>query len=278
MRSYKIILIIFISAIFTGCEDVIEVELDSAGEQIVIEAGITNKEINNSVIITKSTDFYEPGVYETVSEADINLSDSDNNSELLIETEPGYYRVSSLKGTPGKTYSLRIDVEGEEYIAESTMPNPIEVDSVIIKASTIGRSGDNSYDLRVFFQDRPGEENYCRFKVFQNEELLPGIFLYSDRLSEGNYISQRIRFDGEDYDIQKGDTIRGELLTIDAVTYEYFQTLKNVTASTDANQGPGGGGSVSPANPITNWSNEALGYFAAYTISEAATVVTTEGN
>ncbi len=34
-----------------------------------------------------------------------------------------------------------------------------------------------------------------------------------------------------------------------------------------------GPGSVAPSNPITNWDNNALGYFGAFTVSIAFTIV-----
>ena len=57
----KIILIMFLSLFFLGCEEIIEVELENSEPQIVIEAVVSDNPQNNRVIITKSTDFYSPG-------------------------------------------------------------------------------------------------------------------------------------------------------------------------------------------------------------------------
>jgi hypothetical protein len=58
-----------------------------------------------------------------------------------------------------------------------------------------------------------------------------------------------------------GDTVWVDLLSIDKASYDYFNTLNNILTS---DRSPT---SLAPANPNTNLTNGALGYFAAYSIS-----------
>ena len=70
--------------------------------------------------------------------------------------------------------------------------------------------------------------------------------------------------------IKVGDEFRVELLNIDRANFDYFNTANDVSASGGGGMGLG---SVAPTNPNTNWDNNALGYFGAYTVSEATTVL-----
>ncbi|MCW3126192.1 MAG: hypothetical protein JWO03_1850, partial [Bacteroidetes bacterium] len=58
-----------------------------------------------------------------------------------------------------------------------------------------------------------------------------------------------------DFFINENDTIQMELDAIDKPVYEYFNTLNESTINSL---------SAAPANPPSNFSNNALGYFSAY--------------
>ncbi len=54
-------------------------------------------------------------------------------------------------------------------------------------------------------------------------------------------------------------------MSIDQPAFEFYKTANSVNASSSG-RGPSST-SAAPANPVTNWSNNALGYFSAYTVS-----------
>jgi len=123
---------IFLISLF-GCEDVIVVDLNSAAPRIVIEGEITNSDTLSFVRITKSTDFYQPGVYKKVSGANVVIVDSEGDSSTLTEVEDGLYQTNSIKGQSGKSYSVTVKAEGKTYQAESTMPRQVNLDSLSIE-------------------------------------------------------------------------------------------------------------------------------------------------
>jgi len=53
-----------------------------------------------------------------------------------------------------------------------------------------------------------------------------------------------------------GDSVKVEMQCIDQGTYQYFNTFREAS---------GGQTNVTPANPVSNISNNALGYFSAHT-------------
>ncbi len=123
-------------------------------------------------------------------------------------------------------------------------------------------------ELHVYFQDNKNQKDFARFVVYKNGEKINKIFVYNDRLTNGNYINYFFfNFDKESFHL--GDKIFVEMQTIDEQTYKYFRTLKGAVAQ----QQRGPFASAAPANPTTNWSNNALGYFSAFTVSTGSVIL-----
>jgi hypothetical protein len=92
--------------------------------------------------------------------------------------------------------------------------------------------------------------------------------LYDGKFTDGNKVDFN-RFGGR---FAKGDKIRVELVTMSKENFEYASTLSNVIA--DEAKGPGGIAETgTPANPNTNLSNNALGFFGAYSIVKDSLVI-----
>ena len=65
-----------------------------------------------------------PNVFEGVEDGEVILSDSAGNEEFLTHIGDGFYAASEIEGAPGRTYVLTAIIDGETFIAESTMPHP----------------------------------------------------------------------------------------------------------------------------------------------------------
>jgi hypothetical protein len=112
--------------------------------------------------------------------------------------------------------------------------------------------------LYVYFFDHPGIDDFCRIRIVKNDSLVPDYFLYDDKFSDGSYVEYEYFYGS----FGEGDTIKVEILSMDEPVYNYFLTLANVVAIQDGSQTQ-----LTPANPNTNWSNDALGYFGAFSVS-----------
>jgi len=267
MKTYstlkKIITTLFITSsilLDTSCEEIITIDLNSADPKIVIEGIVTDQPGPYTVTITKTTDYYNPGSYPTVSGAQVSITDDHGFSEQLHETKDGIYQTVNLQGTSGRTYSLTVIADGQTYRAVSSMPQPTEIDSLFYVKSEGGvrHKDKEGYDLILRFTDEPGVEDFKRIKVFRNGNLQDGYFLYNGRLSDGN----KIEYDRIHADFELNDFVFVELLSIDKATYEYYSTLSNATASSSGNKIQ----TKIPANPNNNLSGDALGYFGAFTV------------
>ena len=260
---------ISLSLILISCEDVIEIELNGVDPAIVIEASISDDGSVSSAIITKSTDFFEPGDYEQVSNAIVTISDNAGNSYQMIEVDDGEYVTDLITGQSGSTYSIEVNAEGQIYNAESSMPVKILLDSLSLELAHSRpneKEGAERYYLHVYFKDPPGIDNYCRFRIIVENELLTGFIVYEDKFTDGNDIDVRIILDNKELNLNIGDLIEVELLSIDKAGFDFYKTANSVNASGGSNGRPSSTGAA-PSNPVTNWNNKALGFFSAYTVS-----------
>jgi len=266
-------LFLFLLIVFTAsCEDVIDIDLNDVEPRTVIAACITDQVGPYTVMISKTGDYFEPSVFPAVSNAVVQITDDAGNSEILQESETGIYQSDSLQGTSGRTYTLNVIAEGKEYEGTSIMPEALEIDSLGYEYEESSGFGpgepgeEDGYILHCYFTDRVGIEDYCRFRVFCNNELVLGMFLYDDRFTDGNAID----FNDFKEKFQVDDTLRVELLTYNEITYDYFSSLQNALASGDQGSPMM---SVTPANPNTNLSNDALGYFGAFTVRTETIII-----
>ena len=126
----------------------------------------------------------------------------------------------------------------------------------------------DGYQLHCYFQDKLGIKDYCVLKVFRNDTILDRNFLYDGKFTDG----KKVDFNRFGASFNKGDKIVVELITMSKINYEYVSTLGNVIAS--SGKGPGGVAKTgTPANPNSNISNGALGFFGAYSIKRDSLII-----
>lgn len=245
-------------AVIVSCKKVIQVDLKNAPSRIVIEGEITNTAIFPRVRISRSVNFSALNSYPPVSGARVRLTDSSNGlSALMQETDSGVYTSRVFGGVPRHVYQLEVTVDGKTYNATSRMPVPVPLDSVTF-ASNTDLSNKQAINAIVNFQDPVGPGNYYEFTESVGGRVLPNVFVFEDRLSDGRYIKHPL-FNDSSY-LQKGDTLLLTMNCVDKNVYEYFLTMASVTGNNNFQ-------TLTPANPITNISNGALGYFSAHTMT-----------
>ena len=185
-------------------------------------------------------------------------------TDSLTETTHGIYETHFLRGKPGVTYTLSVLSQNINYSAVSTMPPSVHFDSLTLEGTS--GFGQERINAIVNFQDPAGEKNFYQFTETINNKPFPGNnFVFSDRLSDGKYISTTLRTDSS-YIVSK-DTVTVNMYSIDENIYNYFLELRQSSGRGAFNT------TASPANPATNISGGALGYFSAHTIQTRAIIV-----
>jgi hypothetical protein len=268
MKKRKPIIAAILSLlILTACEDVIEIDLDNIEPILVIEAVITDQTIQQTVKLSKTGNYFEPGIYPAISSANVILSDNLGKSENLSEVNPGIYQTTHLLGTAGVVYNLSVEVEDMEYTAVSEMPVRVNIETLSTEFFEATPRFDEGYFVICHFTDPAGTSNYYRFKTYENGVLLNSssdFILRDDKIFDGNTVQIPLAIKT----FQINDTVTVELLSLNRDTYDYYNTL------IEGSSGPDGMMSSStPANPVSNISNGAMGYFGVYTISSKTIII-----
>ena len=252
--------------ILLGCKKTIHPDLDNAAAHIVIQGEVTDDGSGpDTVRVNRTVSFYAGNSFPAVSGASIKISDNEGNTDSLLETAPGIYITQGLKGKPGNTYTLSVLSNDTLYTAVSTMPQPVNFDSVTFNHKT-GLSTDAIFAVPKF-QDPAGIPNYYQFMEYLNHRVLlnKNIFVFDDRLSDGRYITVSLR--NSDSYLHNGDYLEVRMYCIDQPVYNYFNELDQSSGGDDDNA------SASPSNPVSNISNGALGYFSAHTVRVVDVIV-----
>ncbi|MDB5282816.1 MAG: hypothetical protein JWO06_1891, partial [Bacteroidota bacterium] len=175
MNKLRLLLLIVTTAvIFSACQRVINIDLNTANSKVVIEAYMTDQPGGDTVKITRTGSYFTPGNYPAVTNATVVITDNAGLTDTLIQIDSGRYTASGLAGIPGKTYTLKVFTDGVEYDAVSTMPAPVEIDSVVqIFDKVINANGsiDSNYRIRCIFQDPAGFGNFYRAQLVVNGQL-----------------------------------------------------------------------------------------------------------
>jgi hypothetical protein len=250
--------------LFSSCQKVVNLNLKNTTPQLVIQGEITDSPGPYTISISQTVDFYADNVFPGISGAIVKISDSDGITDSLTETSKGVYSTHTLTGKPGNTYSLSVSLQNVQYTAVSTMPSVVSFDSLTI----LTNSGFNQKRINavVNFQDPAGVPNYYEFLEYINgQPFRNNIFVLSDRLSDGKYISSTLRTDSS-Y-INTGDRVDVKMYTIDENIFNYFLQLRQSSGTGAFNS------TASPANPTSNISGGALGYFSAQTVQTKSIIV-----
>ena len=246
-----------------SCEKVIDVPLEEADRRIVVEGVLRDQPGNNYVLISKTGSVYEEADFEKISGALVKITDAAGTEYVLTEMEPGKYTHASLTVLPDNAYSLSV-VSGTDTIKASceTFYKPA-LDSLfyIEQAGTFGAGTDTTYLVFFNFVDHEAEENHYRINAWINGVREDVYYVTSDELFNGQPYSQPIYAST----VEKGDTVLIELVSMDEANYTYFYSLMSSSA-----EGPF---SPTPANPVSNITGNAIGYFGAYTTDTLTIII-----
>jgi len=264
--------LILISGLLS-CQKVIELDLNTTSPQLVVEANISDQRGPYFVQLSQSVDFNAVSI-PTVSGATVDITDMTTGiRDRLTDLSNGLYMTGLLQGISGHRYRLRIGISGEIYEAESVMPYPAGSVNFDVKQeindepSDDENNGDQPFRYRLYYEiTDPGlYENYYRFVLYHKNRELRSRRVFSDQYHNGKIIANDFVLH-DSIDFEPGDTVEIELQNIDKNTYNFFRTLREGASGLTFL-------SASPANPVTNISNNGLGYFSAGSLNKGYVVI-----
>ncbi|MBU2930082.1 DUF4249 domain-containing protein [Winogradskyella psychrotolerans] len=268
----KIIYISFLLALFTNCEDVIDVELNNAEPRLVIEASINyfkNTTGNEqSIKLTLSAPFFDDTI-PPANSATVQISDTNGNIFNFIEIDnTGIYYNNTFIPVLDAEYTLVINYEDEIYTATETLTTVVPIDYV--EQNNEGGFSGEDIELKAYYTDPEGINNYYFFEFISDIPVVPTLSVYDDTFTDGNEI---FGFYTEE-DLESGDSVTIRNYGVSSQFYDFMFILLQ--------QGGDSGGGPFETQPATvrgncinttNPENFPYGYFRLSEVDELIYIV-----
>ena len=279
------ILLLFIGAVFSSCEDVIEVKLSNKDLNLIgVEARITTID-QPAVFLYQTLRVDQDLEYPGISGAEVTISDDQipvHQMKLVeLDSKRGLYLVptkQSYRGIPGREYTITIATKGVTLTGKDKLEKVEPIDSIQIKPSM---RGDKMFlGIFTYGLEPPGLGNFYKWDIYVNDSLIQSadrLAVASDEFVDGNYISDlEIFTDFHDPNIKTdrvlnlNDTIVVKQNSISEFDYNFYNQM--------ISQGSSGSlFSVPPANIKSNFTSSdgkpVLGIFTANDVSISNKIV-----
>ncbi|WP_160292112.1 DUF4249 domain-containing protein [Pedobacter lusitanus] len=253
-----------LSVLLVSCEKVIQLKPATKQDKYVIEGTITNEPGNCSVLISRTKNFDDDNTFNGVNGAIVKI---ENNGTVvtLPETSSGVYTTTAINGTPGQTYRLTATVNGETFTAVSTMQQPVPLLDFYLKPADYDSLRTVAY---VKYKDSAEVKNFYWFELFINDKRQQNYAVANDEFTTGQLINSGLIFQNKtknrEKDIKRGDKLSVEMHSVDPSVFLYLFSLSGAKGSGD---------SAAPANPISNITGGALGFFSAHTTQRKSLII-----
>ncbi len=247
-------MLVFLTA---SCEKDIDVDYRQVNPLYVAEATVTPSGTNVWLRTTQAvTDNSRDG--HGVSGATITLSEVMPNGNLdqlatLQHKRDGHY-TANIKGVPGTTYFIDINLDGTHYTSSSTMQEAPVINSFRFVWQKVVSERMLFAELKV--QDAPNKASFYFMHIYRNNVGYRWAVMSDENNPNGELqqlfqcTTERDMNDNEEDALKDGDLIHLEVRAIDRLSYNYLYSMQVM--------------SNSGTNPIANFTNGCLGYFSAY--------------
>lgn len=272
------ITILFIAIFLAGCEETVLLDLDQVPERVVIEGQVTDIPGRQFVRVTRSAGFYQTGTTSRVNDAQVIIR-SDAGEEIQFNHNPrgstdsvGYYLPSAgYTGTVGRVYTMSVSLGGQTYEASDKLLRVTKIDSMLYRPNIFREREEPSdgkiWELLIYAKEPQETEDNYLIKYYRNDSLVynreTDVYVLND-YGVGENI------DGVPSAVYyaPGDKARVEMYSLSRDGFLFYSDLLTILNS------DGGMFSPPPANPRSNISGGALGFFQVSAMSANEVVVT----
>jgi len=285
-----------------SCEDRIDIDLNAAAPRVVIEADLDDlyahlpkppekgeeeeggfppgedgdgwadgkeEDSKQFIYVSRSVAFNDLRFREVVADATVEVEEVETgkkfpfvreahgNSEDRYGNDPLFfspYVSETFAPVEGHSYTLRVWVDGQLYASTETMPRYIEVDSISAERDDL--FGDDLYYGVFEFRDPPYETNYylySEYHGYRSQTSFRDIRVYSDKFNDGRKAVHRFEVSiwGSGAGGGPAHASRVKRQLISPAVAHYWREARSINPAATA-----------PANPKSNISNGALGFFS----------------
>ncbi|MBF4516224.1 DUF4249 domain-containing protein [Flavobacterium sp. ANB] len=261
MKKATLLIVLFISIFFTSCEEVVDVDLDTAAPKLVIEAAINwHKGTNGAqqaIKLTTTTGYFE-NVIPTVSGATVFIKNSAGQQFNFIEVpKSGRYVCTNFKPVIDEQYTLTVISNGNTYTANETMKSVAPITR--IEQNDEGGFTGKDIEIRAFYNDPADVNNYYLYKYEYSNKVTSTYYVDEDKFFQGNEFFSL----SDDDELKIGDKISLTHYGISKQYYNYMSILVSIAGNNS------GGPFQSPPATVkgniintTDKNNYPLGYFS----------------
>lgn len=239
-----------------GCEEVIQVDLDTGEDKIVIDAEILwQKGTDGSVQVIKISrmaGYYNQEVPQ-VSGAEVYIENSEGAVFTFTEAAPGSYICDNFIPELNGIYSLYVRVGDEVFTASETLMPVSEINRV--EQEAISGFGEDEIEVSIYFNDPADETNFYVTGFSSDALLYPEYETTDDEFFNGN----EIRSEYSNETITSGKIVD---ITLRGVSEQFHDYMGLILEMTDS--GPFSPPAANVKGNITNQNDQgsnALGYF-----------------
>lgn len=236
MKNIQLFIVLIIASFtVTSCEEVIDVNLDTAAPKLVIDASIKwQKGTTGSlqkIKLTTTTGFYSNTIPVAtgaiVSVSNISLSTPITYS-FIEDGQTGEYVCANFNPIINNNYALTVVYKGETYTSTSQFMATPDIVKTEQKLKP-GFGGEDFYEIKFYFQDNAVEDNFYLGGAKNNTIVYPEYGVVSDKFTQGN-----LMFIVYQDELKKGDIID---YTLQGITEKYgnFMTKLITTSGVEGN-------------------------------------------
>jgi hypothetical protein len=159
-----------------ACEDIIDVDLAEGESQLAVDAWITDQPGVQRIRLTRTTPYFDTA-QPPVVEAMVTVTDSEGQTFTFLGPDAqGFYTwdqgLDAVLGQIGRTYTLDIAYEGEQYRATTVIRNVPPIDSIGIELREEAFGTANGYYAVLWARDLPGIGDTYWIRTFKNGEFI----------------------------------------------------------------------------------------------------------
>lgn len=257
----KNILYLFILIFFVSCEEVVDLNLDTAQSKLVIDASIKWQKgtagNEQKIKLSTTTGFYDNTI-PTVSGATVFVTNSTNTIFNFTEssTDAGEYICTDFVPIINENYTLTVQLNGETYTATEKLFATPTIES--IEQKTVQGFGGDEIQVKFFYQDNGLEDNNYLIGFKYENVVFPEYGAVKDEFFQGN---QMFGFYTNE-DLKSGDSL---FMSLQGISLRYFTYMDKIISISGSS---GGSPFATPPATVkgnivnqTNKTNYPLGYF-----------------
>jgi len=299
-----LVCILTLTGSFWSCEQNVTVDLEEYEPKVVVHSLITNDSLPR-VVLTKSRSYFARNnannSYQTLADALVVISHKGQQDTLSPKTtnEPinpyntGQYRGEEQQGNAdslsfhyfkghrevevGETYRLTIVHNGQTVEGETTVPQPVSIDSATYKKNVVEQFNfsDTGRTIKAYVTDPAGTENAYRLNAtffadvptgnLQLAELASKSITFDDAL-DGQQLTVEMELpplQPEDFSNNFPDTAIAEV-HVEHLTKEAGKYLRSLNEQAASGNSP-----FSEPVIIKSNVNNGLGVFGSYSLSKS---------